>query len=181
VRTFRLVAAAVAALAAFVLPVAAQAKLPSFSDTSLAPNVGFGGAALGDTRAQLKSAFGSGGVCSDFACMYQDTRRSQLGYAQIAFEDGKRGKVSNLSLSVGTDPRTGKPVFRTPLAAIQSSSGIGLGSSQRAVKAAYPGAKGIRGAPDFLSMFDRHRNQTVFTFTNHRLSRILIQDDRPRG
>lgn len=180
-RQTRLVVAAVAALAAFALPTAAQAKLPSFSDTSFVPNVGLGGAELGQTRAQLKQAFGNGGVCSDFDCMYQDTRRSQLGYAQASFEDGKRGRVSVLSISIGRDPRTGKPVFRTPLAALQSSSGIGLGSSQRAVKAAYPKAKGIRGAPDYLSMFDRHRNQTVFSFEDHRLTRILMQDDRPRG
>ncbi len=180
-RKFRLVVAAAAALAAFVLPAAAQAKLPSFSDTSLVPNVGFGGAKLGQSRAALKGALGSGGDCTDFNCMYQDTRRSYLGYVQIAFEDGKRGKVSNLSIGIGTDPRTGKPVFRTPLAAVTGENGVGLGSSQRAVKAAYPKAKAIRGATNYLSLVDHHRNQTLFDFTDHRLTRIIIQDDRPRG
>jgi hypothetical protein len=180
-RNFRLVVAAAAALAAFVLPTAVQAKLPSFSDTSFVPNVGIAGAELGQSRAAAKHALGSGGVCNDFDCMYQDTRRSYLGYAQVGFEDGKRGKVSNLSISAGTDPRTGKPYFRTPLAVIKGADGVGLGSSQRAVKAAYPKAKPIRGAPDYLSIVDRHRNQTVFFFSAHRLMRIVMQDDRPRG
>lgn len=173
--------AAALAVAALAAPAAAQAKLPSFSDPSLTVGIGFGGVELGQTHAQAKRAWGSGGDCSDFNCMFQDVRRPTAGYAQFSFEDGKRGRVSTMDISVGTDSRTGKPVFRTPLAAIRGTAGIGLGSSQRAVKAAYPKAKTIRGASNYLSLVDRQRNQTVFSFTDHRLTRIFIQDDRPRG
>jgi hypothetical protein len=175
-----LVAVALAA-AALVVPAAAQAKLPVFSDSSFVANVGIGGVKLKQGHNAANHAWGMHGECSDFSCRYQDPRRSQLGYAQIGFEDGKRGGVSQLEIGTGTDLRSGKPVFGTPLATIESAAGIGLGSSQRAVKAAYPKAKSIRGAPDFLILTDSKRNQTLFSFTNHRLTRIIIQDGRLRG
>lgn len=176
-------AAAALAAAALIAPAAAQAKLPSFADTSFVANSGIGGAKLGQGRNAATHAWGtaSHGECSDFTCMFQDLRRPQYGYAQLSFEDGKRGRVSQVIIATGTDSRTGKPVFSTPLAAIKSSAGIGLGSSQRAVKAAYPKSKSIRGAPDYLSLVDSKRDQTLLQFTNHRLTRIFIQDDRPRG
>jgi hypothetical protein len=182
VRTARRSLAAVAlACAALAVPAAAQAQLPSFADTSFVANVGIGGAKLGQGHNAAKHAWGLRGECSDYSCMYQDPRRSQLGSAQLNFEDGKRGRVSQVVIATGTDLRTGKPVFRTPLAAIKSAAGIGLGSSQRAVKAAYPKAKSIRGAPTYLSLVDGRRDQTLFEFADHRLIRIFIQDDRPRG
>lgn len=174
------IVAALLAAAALAVPAAAQAKLPSLSDTSLTPNVGFAGAKLGQSRAAMKHALGAGD-CTDYSCMYTDARRTQLGYLSVSFEDGKRGKVSSLNLSVATDVRTGKPIFRTPLAAITNDDGVGLGSSQRAVKASYPKAKTIPNAPGYLSLVDKHRNQTLFYFVGHRLMRVLIQDDRLRG
>lgn len=168
------------AAAALALPAVASAKLPSYADHTFVPGVGIGGVKLGQTHAQAKRAWGSGGACTDFYCTYQDARRPALGSATFGFEDGKRGRVSNITIYVGTDAR-GKPVFRTPLAAAKGVNGVGLGSSRRAVKAAYPKAKAIRGVTNELSLVDRRRNETLFFFTSNRLVRILLRDDRPRG
>jgi hypothetical protein len=182
VRTHRRPLAAVAlATAALALPAAAQAKLPSFSDTSFVPNVSIGGARLGQSRTVAKHEWGSTrGQCTDFSCLFQDVRHSNLGIAEFDFEDGKRGRVSKLYVSVGRDTR-GKPVFSGPLEALRGANGVGFGSSQRAVKAAYSQAKTVAGAPTYLSLFDHKGNQTLFSFERHRLIALIIQDRRLRG
>lgn len=172
---------AVAALLALATTPAAFAKLPSTGDPYLIPSVGIGGVDLGDRQANAKAAWGRGGDCSDFNCTYSDPRRPQLGYADFSYEDGPRGKVSLVQISAGTG-RDGKPSFRTPLTSFETARGIHLGSSFRAVKAAYPRARTFRDFGNgFLSMFGARRSQTLFTFVENRLTRILIQDDRPRG
>ncbi len=177
-------AAAALAVAALAAPTAAQASLPSTGQPFLVPGEQIGGVFLHERIVKGKQAWGaSRGDCNDFGCNYADARRFELGYAHFNYEDGLRGKITSISISVGRDPRTSKPVFRTPLAAFRSPRGsVHLGSSRRAVKAAYPGAKTIRGgSPDVLSMLDRQRDQTVFFFESNRLASVTIQDDRPRG
>jgi hypothetical protein len=175
--------AAALAVTALALPAAAQAGLPSTGQPFLVPGEQIGGAFLHARIVKGKQAWGgSRGDCNDFYCNFQDPRRSDLGYAQLNFEDGPRGKITSIAISVGRNPRTGKPVFRTPLADFRSPRGfIHLGSSRRAVKAAYPGAKALRGAPDVLTMLDRQKDQTLLFFENNRLARAIMQDDRPRG
>lgn len=183
-RTSRLpFAAAALAAAALALPAAVQAKLPSTGQPFLVPNEQIGGAFLHARIVKGKQAWGgSRGECNDYYCSYRDDRRPDLGYAQFDFEDGPRGKITNIQISVGRDPRTGEPVFRTPLAAFRSPRGfIHLGSKRRAVKAAYPAARPVRGAPDVLTLFDRRRDQTLLFFEDNRLTRVIVQDDRPRG
>jgi hypothetical protein len=174
-----------AALAATVLalPVAAQAKLPLTGQPFVVPGEQIGGVFLHARIAKGKQAWGgSRGDCSDFGCVYHDPRRPDLGTAQFNFEDGLRGRITNVTISVGRDPRTGKPVFRTPLAAFRSPTGNAkLGASRRAVKAAYPKAKSVSGAPDVLIMVDRQRDQTLLFFENNRLASVIVEDDRPRG
>ena len=172
---------AVAALLALAAPPAAFAKLPGTADPYLTPGVGIGGVDLGDRQANAKAAWGRGGDCTDFNCTYNDPRRPQLGYAQFDYEDGPRGKISLVQISVGTGSN-GKPSFRTPLASFESPRGIHLGSSFRAVKAAYPRARTFEGTGNaFLSLSGARRSQTLFSFVGGRLTRVLIQDDRPRG
>jgi hypothetical protein len=175
---------AAALAAALALPAAAQAQqLPSTSQPFLVPNEQIGGVFLHARIVKGKQAWGgSRGACSDFSCSYQDPRRSSLGYAEFTFEDGPRGKITNITISVGRDPRSGKPVFRTPLAAFRTPTGnVKLGASRRTVKAAYPKAKPVRGAPDVLTMIDRQKDQTLLFFEDNRLVRVIMQDDRPRG
>jgi hypothetical protein len=174
-------AAAALAAVALAAPTAAQAKLPSFSETSFVPNVSIGGARLGQSRTVAKHEWGSTrGTCSDFSCLFQDVRHSNLGIAEFDFEDGKRGRVSKLYVSVGRNTR-GKSDFSGPLEALRGANGVGFGSSQRAVKAAYPKAKTVAGATTYLSLVDHKGNQTLFSFENHRLIALIIQDKRPRG
>jgi hypothetical protein len=184
VRTSRIsfVAAALAA-AALAAPAAAQAKLPSTGQPFLVPNEQIGGVFLHARIVKGKQAWGSSrGECTDFNCTYQDPRHPELGYAIFSFEDGPRGKITAVTIALGRNTRTGEPAFRTPLATFRSPVGaVKLGSSMRAVKAAFPKAKPVRGAPDYLSLFDRQRDQTLFNFENHRLTRVIMQDDRPRG
>lgn len=178
---FLAVALAVAALA---VPAAAQAtNLPSTGQPFLVPGEQIGGVFLHARIIKGKQAWGgSRGQCTDFGCTFQDPRHTELGVAQFDFEDGLRGKITNISISVGRDSRSGKPVFRTPLAAFRSPTGnVKLGASRRAVKAAYPKAKTVRGAPDVLIMIDRQRDQTLLFFEGNRLTRVIMQDDRPRG
>ena len=175
--------AAALAVAALAAPAAAQASLPSTGQPFLVPGEQIGGVFLHARIVKGKQAWGGGrGECNDFYCSYQDPRRPDLGNAQFNFEDGLRGKITNIAISVGRDPRTGKPVFRTPLAAFRSPTGdVKLGASRRTVKAAYPKAKTVRGAPDVLIMRDGQKDQTLLFFESNRLTRVIMQDDRPRG
>jgi hypothetical protein len=175
--------AAALAATALAVPAAAQASLPSTGQPFFVPGEQIGGVFLHARIIKGKQAWGgSRGDCNDFYCNYQDPRRTDLGDAQFNFEDGPRGKITNIAISVGRDPRTGKPVFRTPLAAFRSPTGnVKLGASRRTVKTAYPKAKAVRGAPDTLIMLDQQRDQTLLFFENNRLTRVIMQDDRPRG
>lgn len=180
----RLAAVALAATVAVAAPAAAQAKLPSDDKPVLIPNEGIGGVVLGQRLSTAKQWWGTGGDCSAYNCQYSDPRRSELGSAQFSTEDGRGGRVSNIVIGVGYKPGTSKPNFRTPLTAFASIGGIKLGSSQRAVKQAYPKARAISsayGSSSYLSLVDHHRNTTIFEFNAARLIRVTIQDDRPRG
>jgi hypothetical protein len=184
VRTSRRLPLAATALAAVALvpPAAAQAKLPSPRSTLIVPNGQIGGVRLGGSIAAAKRAWGRRrGQCAGVDCVYQDLRRVQLGSAFFAFEDGARGHVTQVRIVVGHDPRTGKPVFRTPLARFKTAGGIGLGSSQRAVRRAYPRARTVRTVATFFIVTGRRGDQTLFEFERHRLASILIEDGRPRG
>lgn len=178
-----LAAAALTAAAALAVPASAVAKLPSFASGSFTATVGFGGAKLGQTRAAATRAWGGGSraQCTDYGCAYQDARRPQLGSANIVFEDGKRGRVSKLVIVAGRDPRSGKLLFGMPLAAVTGSKGIHLGSSERAVRAAYPKAKGAPGETTYIVFRDRKGNQAYFSFERNRLFQIIIEDRRLRG
>jgi hypothetical protein len=170
---------ALVALAA-VAPAAAQAKLPATGQRYLTPNVGVGGVDLGDRIAAAKAAWGRGGDCTAFNCTYNEPGRPELGNAKFSYEDGVRGRVTEIQIATGI--RDGKPNFRTSLTRFVGARGIKLGSTMRAVKAAYPRARPIRGYEDFYLRFvDSRRNQTVFSFMNGRLWSVLIQDARPRG
>lgn len=161
------------------LPAAAQAKLPSTSQPFLVPHEGIGGVYLHARIVKGKQAWGSGGDCSDYGCQYQDPRRYDLGSATFNFEDGPRGRITSIRVALGT--RDGRQVWRSPLTRFRSDKLIGLGSTRRAVKAAYPGAKAPRGATDYLALRDREGDVTLFQFFQNRVNAITLMDDRPRG
>jgi hypothetical protein len=173
--------AALVAVAAFA-PAVAQAKLPSTANPTFTPGVGIGGVNLGSRIATAKAAWGRPTMSGDYNASYSDARNGQLGSGDMNFEDGPRGRVTNVRISLGFDTRSGKYDFRSPLTAFESSRGITLGSSLRAVKAAYPAWRTQRGYETaFLSLIGARRVQTIFQFAGKRLYSITIQDGRLRG
>lgn len=182
-RTSRLpLAAALAAAALLVLPAAGQAQLPAFSGRSFAANVGVGGAKLGQRVATGLRAWGGArrASCNNLDCVYNDPRRPQLGTAVLDYEDGRGGKVTKLVLTAGVTT-SGRYVYKTPLASILGPRGIHLGSSERAVRKAYPTAKPAPGETFYVGLRDRHGNQTYFSFNDGHLFQIIVEDKRPRG
>jgi len=176
-----LVAASLAA-AVLALPAAAQAKLPSFAHASFTANVGVGGAKLGQGVAAGLRAWGGSrrGACDDLGCIFDDPLHPELGSAVLGYEAGRRGKITKVVLTAGFN-RSGRPAFKAPLASLRGAGGIHLGSSESAVRKAYPKAKPVPGQAGFIGLRGRHGYQTFFGFQSGRLIQIVVEDGRRRG
>lgn len=177
-------ALAAAAVAAVVvpscLPAAAAAKLPATGRPFLVPNVGIGGAELGSRIFKGLQGWGTGGICSEHDCFYQDPRRPELGYGTFSYEDGRRGKITAVTIALGT--RDGAPVFTSPLTSFRTPSGVRLGVSMRTVRRAFPSARVMGEPPNtYLVMRNGRGDTTLLLFASSRLVGVTIRDDRPRG
>lgn len=165
-----------AALLALALPAAASAKLPSFPSTSIVIKSSIGGVSLGQSQKNAKAAWGTkGGTCTfdqNFgSCTFE---AGTSGTAQWTADDGK---VTSVRIYTGTTGST--PNFKTPLTALKTSKGIGIGSTLKAVKQAYPTGKGdknywaVGGA--------RLKPYTTFVVSSGRVTQITTGDGKHQG
>lgn len=129
-----------------VIPIAtAFAGLPKPTDPQIDPPLSLAGVEIGMKLKKADKAWGNTGKCKKQqgfkGCVYGkvDARGdSKRGYAEIDAQDGK------VYLAVIQAPfkRGGqKAQFKGPLMDLISMEGIGLGSTMKDVKAAYPDAK----------------------------------------
>jgi hypothetical protein len=118
----------------------ALAALPSPKNRLIVPGKSAGGVKLGGTFAAATQAWGSGGKCTKTAryrvCSYTT---SNSGDGSASFSSKPKGKINAIQLLVGY--AGGHLNFNTSLAKFKTKKGIKLGSTDSAVRSAYPKAK----------------------------------------
>lgn len=139
---------AVAALS-LALPTAAGAGLPKASSSLIVPGRSIGGVALGATSGQITTAWGKTPECKT-QCRYPGVAPTgeTEAFANVLLEsktDNAPYKAWMITIAVGTKVvgEKAKPDFNTPLTAYKTSKGIGLGSKESELKAAYHGLKTV--------------------------------------
>jgi hypothetical protein len=160
---------------ALLLAGTARAALPKPTTYKIVPGHSIGGAELGENIGAAKKQWGSHrGKCGRvhfegadpfYSCSYATSDKSK-GFGEIAMHRGKT--VDLLRIYVGDSPGTygwDEPVFDTPLARFRTKKGIRLGSSEKAVRSAYPKAKRV-GTPGYhvysYNLRGPHRTVTMF-------------------
>jgi hypothetical protein len=162
----KLIGVGVAALVSLSLVATAfAAGLPTFKSDLIVPNKSLAGVKLKSTYPEAVQAFSSGakGCSVTKGCSYRaaDGATFSILFARLT----TKGKpfAAEISIQAG-DKVTGTtetPVFSTPLAALKTANGIGLGSTAAAVRRAYPHATGntlqgygIKGPGEYGTSFN---------------------------
>jgi hypothetical protein len=132
-----------------LVPAAALAagySMPKPASSKLVVPTSLAGIKLGQAEGQAKAAWGNRGHCEDSnasgrsGCEYGDTEGAN-GYAYIEFNEGRvLYAVIYGGVNAGNE-RT--PKAGAALANMKTASGIGIGSTYSALKAAYPKGKKV--------------------------------------
>ncbi len=164
-------AAAVAALALAATAMAATGSLPSFKSHLIVPNRSVGGVVLKSSAASAVRTLGASRSCSvDNGCVFtKNGANFSVQFARLTAHS--KPIVASISMNVEMTG-SGTPVFTTPLVALKTASGIGLGSTAAAVKHAYPAAKGSPKTGYAIVGADAH--QTTFTLVHGRVTTISM-------
>ncbi|HEY6779649.1 MAG TPA: hypothetical protein VI111_01775 [Thermoleophilaceae bacterium] len=173
----RILTLACALAAVLALATTAAAKLPAPSSNLIEPAVSIGGVKLGQSVKKAKAAWGKGECSGDKrngSCQYAGTQKQ--GSASFGYVDGK---VVDMFLSLGLTKQN-KRVYRTPLAALKTVRGIGLGSTHKAAKQAYPKAKEPAGF-SVMSLKGKGRRYMTLSFENGRIFNLSIGDGEHQG
>lgn len=179
--------AALATLAALALPATAAAGLPKASDLLIVPSKSIGGVALGAKPSAVTKAWGKNKEC-EYQCHYEGAppANGTAGFGNVLLES-KTGKppfkVWQISIAlpsklVGTQSR---PVFDSPLTSFRTSKGIGLGSKESELKAAYHGLKKVPtgGGYVFFELPGPGEKTTLFVLqSGHRITSITVESHR---
>jgi hypothetical protein len=158
-------------LGAAILPVtAAHAALPTLQNHLIVPNKSIAGIQLNESYAAAGKAVHSSGCSKLHGCNFSGANHSDFN-VQFASTNGTSFFVGEISITAGFNGN-GVPVFKPPLTALKTASGIGLGSTARKVKAAYPKVTGNPREGYFLN--GRGQLRTLFQFTNGRLTHMVV-------
>jgi hypothetical protein len=140
------------------------AKLPTFKSDLIVPNKSLAGVTLKSTYKKAVKAFRSGasGCSTTTGCVYRAADGATFSIQFARLTATSKPIVAQISILAG-DKVTGtheKPLFDTPLAALKTAKGIGLGSTRAALKRAYPHATGnavegftIKGHGEYATSF----------------------------
>jgi hypothetical protein len=171
----------VAALGAGLLPVtAADAALPAFNKHLIEPNKSLAGVRLNESYAAVRQAFGGclmrlldhGQV---HGCTFNAANGSGFGVFFASNTTSSSGPffVGEIEIVAGHKLVHGSPVpvFTPPLTALKTASGIGLGSTPREVKKAYPN---VTGSSAHGYLLRGGGLVTTFGFANGRVVNIVI-------
>lgn len=132
-----------------LVPAAALAgsySMPKPANSKLVVPTSLAGVKLGQTESQAKTAWGNRGRCADSnasgrsRCEYGDIEGTS-GYAYIEFNEGKVLTAVVYGGVNASHERT--PKAAVALANMKTGSGIGIGSTYSALKAAYPKGKKV--------------------------------------
>lgn len=165
----------VAVLGAGLLAVAtADAALPTFKSDLIVPNKSLAGIRLNGSYAAAVKDFRSGACSKERGCNFEGANRSTFGVFFAEKTSTAPWVVGAIKISAGFKLVHGKvmPVFAAPLTALKTASGIGLGSTPREVKAAYPKVTGSAASGYVLQ--GRRQMDTSFEFQSGRLAQITL-------
>lgn len=155
------------------VPSVASATAPTLSSKRIVIGKSIGGVAMGQAFTRAKAAWGPDAICPDpdagarapIFCTWTVGAEGELGIASFSGFT-RKSVVEEIDISVAFD-RNGLP-RASPLRALRTAKGIGLGSSDRAVGRAYPRAmrKEITGYTDpIVDYVIRDRNSVKTTFS----------------
>ena len=154
---------AVAALC-LTLPAIGLAGLPEPENPTINVPDQIGGVKLGMKLKKADKAWGKTGDCDiDHGvgtCFYMDKKSPEDGTAN--FSSDEKGKVFSAAISAGMNDKS-KYVFGGPLAAFETSEGIGLGDKGSKVKKAYPEAKKVEN----MGYVIKGKGKGTFTFATN--------------
>jgi hypothetical protein len=141
-KKFLMTGAAALATLALCATAAWAATLPTFKSDLIVPNRSLAGVTLKSTYKQAIVAFRSGsrGCSTTKGCSFRAANGATFSIIFARLTQTSKPIVAQISLQAG-DKVSGEhetPVFDTPLAAIKTANGIGLGSTVSALKHAYP-------------------------------------------
>ena len=157
-------------LVAIGLPVAqSHAKLPKAKSKAIVVNKSIGGVKIGAKLKTVKKKWGKSQGCGakyTFGCDWRGSlTQGSAGIVHLG------GKVRSLNIRLGLDS-TNQVVFSSPLMKFRTNKGIGLGSSEAEVRAAYPTA--VNTAADVLTFGTPGKVRTLFSIYAGRVNEISI-------
>jgi hypothetical protein len=161
---------------ALALPAFAQAaSLPKNGSTLIVPAKSLGGVKLNSSLAAAVNVWGKGGSCTPNGCEY-GTPSGPNGTANLLA--GKKSEaapvlVISISIGVGRIGTTAKPSFKTPLTRYKTASGIGIGSTVKELRHAYPHLIDTEGK--VFALKGAGESSTTFVAENGRVETITIQ------
>jgi hypothetical protein len=165
-----------AALACLLLgsAVAAASSLPAFRSHLIVPNHSLGGVTLNSSAAAAARELGvSGAHCSaKKGCAFVGAGESEFSVLFAGTVHHPTPFVVEIAISTGTT-KTGAHSFDSPFADLKTSAGIGLGSTAKAVKAAYPHATGS-ASQGVLSIVGHGELATEFIIADGRVTEIQM-------
>jgi hypothetical protein len=132
--------ATVSVLAALALSGVAQASLPHAQSDAIVPFKSLAGVKLNSSLAAATKAWGKGGTCGESSCTYISKSGGTASFllARKLTETAPL-LVVDISIEAPLQSSTSlKRNFKTPLASYRTPSGIGIGSSAKSLRHAYP-------------------------------------------
>jgi hypothetical protein len=160
-----------AVLVAIGIPVAqAHAKLPKSKSKAIVINRSIGAVKIGAKYKTVQQKWGKNKSCAGaftFTCYYSGSITQ--GSADV-IQLGQR--IKSVHIGLGAD-MAGNPVFTSPLMKYKTNKGIGLGSTETELKAAYPLA--YKTAADALAYGTPGQVRTYFALSaDRRIFEITI-------
>jgi hypothetical protein len=163
------------ALATLLLTAGAQAATttPKLANRLIVPNKSVGSLKLGQSRSAALAAWGKGTTCGAGGCVFGKEPTPASGRAQYSLAatiEGASPTVATIVLEAG--PFGKKLNFKTPLASLKTSKGIGLGSTKAQLLRAYPHMTSA-GANFYVIPFSP-TDETIFGLLGGRVNMIAI-------